>query len=803
MRDSQDTTTYTENVKTNTKYVKVLNKQFSGHEGIDRRRFLSMMGVAGASLAGLTLTAKRVAAEAVKIPEIKKGEDIFIYIKQKKGKFDQIFYQQVIGAANDFKEGDLTIGVGTNDEATRKNARKLLANTKIKDLYEHPLSVDGLQKLIWKTTDQNQYDKIKGWTMRELKDFLLTKSESNIKGIMNGLTSDTIGCVPKLMTNEELITLGQKIFNSLPGTQMGAKGYMGARIQPNSPTDHPDDVMWQTLNAFAYATGDIVIGTNPVDSQIYSVASVEGALKDVVDTFKINEIIPWCVLSHIDIQAEVANQDPELVETMFQSLAGTDDCNKVFDVTIDKILKYARSKKGRRYGLYFETGQGSEFTNGAENGVDMMVLESRKYGFSRAVALELDKVQPKGTWLHINDVAGFIGPEVFKNREQLVRCCLEDIVMGKLHGLTIGLDICSTLHMSVTLEDLDWCQDQIMPANPAYLIALPTKNDPMLSYLTTSFQDHVRIREKFGYKVNDKMWEFYKRIGIVAANNKYTKHFGDPLWVYYQYCLGKGDKRSKEAIYAEGNEKIKEVEARGIDIAKGHGKHIWDLNLELERKVKFLYEDAKISLWAELNTVFIDTIPNMVPARTLSKDRNNYISHPKTGEQLSQKAIATLLALKDSWGTNLPKGQIVISDGLNAKAIMDEGHLEPYITELRRLLSEANVPMSEKNIVVTGGRVRAGYRIGEMLFENADPKSWRGILHIIGERPGTLHHSYSVYITVAKGNKWMNKKIDHDITKVVSNVADTALDPKVAAQKTITIIREIVGKKVNHSRLHG
>ena len=124
---------------------------------------------------------------------------------------------------------------------------------------------------------------------------------------------------------------------------------------------------------------------------------------------------------------------------MFQSLAGTDDCNKTFDVTIDKILKYAKSKEGQRYGLYFETGQGSEFTNGAENGVDMMVLESRKYGFSRAVAMELAKVQPKGAWLHVNDVAGFIGPEVFKTREQLVRCCLEDIAMGKLHGLTIGL----------------------------------------------------------------------------------------------------------------------------------------------------------------------------------------------------------------------------------------------------------------------------------------------------------------------------------------------------------------------------
>ena len=83
---------------------------------------------------------------------------------------------------------------------------------------------------------------------------------------------------------------------------------------------------------------------------------------------------------------------------------------------------------------------------------------------------------------------------------------------------------------------------------------------------------------------------------------------------------------------------------------------------------------------------------------------------------------------------------------------MDEGHLLPYLDELRKMLAEANVPMSEKNIVVTSGRVRAGYRIGELLFENADPNTFRGILHIIGERPGTMHHSYSVYITVDQGN---------------------------------------------------
>ena len=389
--------------------------------------------------------------------------------------------------------------------------------------------MDELQRLIWQTTDQAQYAKVQDWTMGQLKEFLLTASEPDIKGVMYGLSSDTIGCVPKLMDNQELIALGQKIFNVVPGTRMGAKGYMGARIQPNSPTDHPDDVVWQVFDAFAYATGDIVIGTNPVDSTVASVAAVENALKDLVDTFGLQDTIPWCVLSHIDVQAEVAERYPGTVATMFQSLAGTDDCNKIFDVTIPKIMKYAQSKQGERYGLYFETGQGSEFTNGAANGVDMMVLESRKYGFSRAVGAELAKVQPRGAWLHVNDVAGFIGPEVFKDRQQLVRCCLEDIVMGKLHGLPIGLDVCSTLHMSVSLEDLDWCQEQVMPANPVYLIALPTKNDPMLGYLTTSFQDHVRLREKFGYKVDDAMWSFYQRLGIVDQDGKYTEHFGDPL----------------------------------------------------------------------------------------------------------------------------------------------------------------------------------------------------------------------------------------------------------------------------------
>src|SRR4029453_10981263 len=104
--------------------------------------------------------------------------------------------------------------------------------------------------------------------------------------------------------------------------------------------------------------------------------------------------------------------------------------------------------------------------------------------------------------------------------------------MGKLHGLMIGLDICSTLHMDVTLEDLGWCQEQIAPACPGYLMALPTRNDPVPSYLTPSFRAPAALRERFGYRVDDRMWAFFQKLGVIDAEGKPTARFGDPRWVY-------------------------------------------------------------------------------------------------------------------------------------------------------------------------------------------------------------------------------------------------------------------------------
>ena len=120
--------------------------------------------------------------------------------------------------------------------------------------------------------------------------------------------------------------------------------------------------------------------------------------------------------------------------------------------------------------------------------------------------------------------------------------------------------------------------------------------------------------------------------------------------------------------------------------------------------------------------LLLQTIPNMLAVKTLSKDRDNYILHPPTGEKLSPESIEALKKLRDSWGANLPKGQIVISDGLNAKAIMDEGHLAPYLEEIRKLLGEyGDATLSDKNIVVTSGRVRAGYESANCSLKKPTP----------------------------------------------------------------------------------
>lgn len=762
---------------------------------VSRRTFLGSLAGSAAGMAvggghwseiGL---AQNAGGTTVRPPD--PGEDLFAWLQRVHGAFDATKYHQILGAANAFKEGDAIIGVAAADEATRRNARTLLANTRLRNIDAHPLMTDDLSRLLRQSLDAEATGQSSDWTLGELKQYLLTRDETAIKTMMTGLSSAVIGCVVKLMSNQELIAVGGKVFNPLPGSQIGAKGYLGARIQPNSPTDNVDDIRWQVLDGWAYAVGDVLLGTNPVSSDPNSVAAIEATLQDLLETFEISDIMPHCVLSHIDVQAEVETMLPGSTALWFQSIAGSDSANATFDISIEKMQEYAAARTGP-FGLYFETGQGADFTNGHGHGFDMVLHEARKYGFARALTQTVaGATNGTAPWVHLNDVAGFIGPEVFRTREQLVRCCLEDIVMGKLHGLCLGLDVCSTLHMDISLDDLDWCLDEVMPANPAYLMALPTKIDPMLGYLTTVFQDHVRLREQFGYKANDAAWRFFQELGVIDQQGRPTENFGDPLWVYLQYRRKKNDPRRDDEILAEAGEQLAGVRSRGVFVAQGHGAETWELDSAIEADIHRIYADAKESIWMELEPEFIAEIPAAMTLATRSVDRTDYILHPDSGERLTEPSIKSLGELRKR-RNGRHNVQIVISDGLNALSIMDEGHLAPFLRQLRYRLDNDGYRTAPENIVLNSGRVRAGYRIGETLF--ADQAGACAMLHVIGERPGTGHHTFSVYITAPEGAVWGTPgTVDHNLTKVVSGVATTALAPRDGADETVRLLDSLTG----------
>jgi len=755
---------------------------------LHRRRVLGS-GVAGAAWVGSGMPCARGESD----PEPREGEDLISWIHRARGAWDADLYRRMLGAANAFKEGDAILGVAAESEEHRQRARELLAHTRVQDIDQRPPFRDGLLEWIDRWRDPSVSAEVSAMTLGELKEFLLEQPESEIHRLKGGMSSDTIACVTKLMSHEELVRVGAKVFNPLPGSRLGSKGYMGARIQPNSPTDHPEDIRWQVLNAFAFAVGDVLVGTNPVSSEAASVEAVQRTLRDVLTTFGIENVLPHCVLSHIDIQAQVETEHPGTTALWFQSIAGSDSANATFDVTLEKMIRHAEHRSGP-YALYFETGQGADFTNGHGFGTDMVIHESRKYGFARGLMKVVSiarqrfglEAQP---WVHVNDVAGFIGPEVFRTREQLVRCCLEDIVMGKLHGLMIGLDVCTTLHMDVSLDDLGWCIDQIMPANPGYLMALPTRIDPMLGYLTTGYHDHVHVRERYGYRVDDAMWSFFQTLGVIDRDGRPTSHFGDPVWVYKSYCRRKGDTRGDDAIEKEARTQIDQVRSRGVFIAEGFGERPSQLPAPMAAHIHRIYEDAKKCIWAQLPGTFEDKFSSAVPIATQSSDREDYILHPSSGETLSESSLVRLEQLKAEHGDRFDT-VLILSDGLNALALTTDEQCQELSRSLRRELELSGFRVAPEPLIVRSGRVRAGYRIGEVLFSGRSGRLQ--VVHVIGERPGSGHRTLSIYMTAADASQWsVPSTVDHNITKVVSGIATTALHPSQGAESAARILRSM------------
>jgi ethanolamine ammonia-lyase large subunit len=138
---------------------------------------------------------------------------------------------------------------------------------------------------------------------------------------------------------------------------------------------------------------------------------------------------------------------------------------------------------------YFETGQGSSLSAGADRGIDQLTLEARAQGLARAFDPFL-----------ANSVVGFIGPEYLFDERQIVRAGLEDHFLGKLLGLPMGCDVCYTNHAAADQNSAENLLVLLSAAGCNFFMGVPGGDDVMLNYQTTSYHDAVAMRSLFSLR---------------------------------------------------------------------------------------------------------------------------------------------------------------------------------------------------------------------------------------------------------------------------------------------------------------
>lgn len=431
--------------------------------------------------------------------------------------------KEVLAKANEEKSGDSLAGISAESLTERIAAKEVLSNLTLSDLRNNPVvpyEEDEVTRIIQDAVNEKIYNEIKNWTVAELREWLLDvkTTDQDIRRIRRGLTSEMIAAVAKLMTNLDLVYAAKKIkVIAHCNTTIGTENTLAMRLQPNHPSDNIDGILISLYEGLSYGIGDAVLGLNPVDDSVESVTSVLNLFEEVKTKWEIPT--QNCVLAHVTTQMEAIRKGAPS-DMIFQSIAGTQKGNEAFGVTAE-LLDEARElvlKEGTSVGpnvMYFETGQGSELSSDAHFGVDQVTLEARCYGFAK-------RYEP----FLVNTVVGFIGPEYLYDSKQVIRAGLEDHFMGKLSGISMGVDACYTNHMKADQNDLENLSIVLSTAGCNYLIAVPQGDDVMLNYQTLGYHDGAALRELLGLRPIREFEIWLEKMGIYK-DGKLTKRAGD------------------------------------------------------------------------------------------------------------------------------------------------------------------------------------------------------------------------------------------------------------------------------------
>ena len=441
--------------------------------------------------------------------------------------------KHVLGAADISKAGDRNANLAADDEVMREAARAILSDLTLQHLFDNPLTnsknkIDSVMRVNY-DIDHAVFAEISHLTLGELKDHLLQTSGARMAQIGRVLTGVMVAALTKLLDTHELILLAKKLKGitvTKARTQLGLAGTLSSRLQPNHPTDDLNGMSFLVYTGLSMGSGDAIIGLNPA---IDTVANIGACLRHL-DKLRRETDAPTqiCVLSHIKTQLACLD-DGAPVEVIFQSLAGTESTlTDEFDVTLDLLDAAYETMQNKgtlkdiaENFMYFETGQGSEYSYNKHDGMDMTTTEALCYGLAR-------RYSP----LMVNNVTGFIGPETHYDNHELIFSNLQDHFMGKLMGLPMGMAPCYTLHSQVTIEGQQMATQLLTAAGANFFMDVYLGTDRMLAYFDTSGNDDQTLRETQGLKPAPEYLAWAIERGIfaqdVAGNVTRGANWGKP-----------------------------------------------------------------------------------------------------------------------------------------------------------------------------------------------------------------------------------------------------------------------------------
>jgi ethanolamine ammonia-lyase large subunit len=694
--------------------------------------------------------------------------------------------KRLLGRADCSKAGDRQAGLVAASETEREAARAILSGLTLRHLYEHPLTddegkVDSVMVVNY-DIDRQAFESIADLTLGELKDELLRLGGEEIQRIGKGLTGVMAAALAKLCDVHELICVAKKINKPTKArTLLGARGTLSSRCQPNHPMDDLRGITFLIYWGLSLGAGDALIGLNPA---IDTVDNISAALHHL-DRLRRRTGAPTqiCVLAHIKTQLACLERGAP-VEILFQSLAGTERTNNEFDITVDLLDQgyHTMAAKGplkdiAEQFMYFETGQGSEFSYGKHNGIDMATTEALCYGLAR-------RYDP----FMINNVTGFIGPETHLDSFEMILANLQDHFMGKLLGLPMGMAPCYTLHSNITLEGQQIATQLLTAAGANYFMDVGLNTDRMLAYFDTSGHDDQTLREVHERLPAPEFLEWALKRQIFARDARGDLIRG-PRWADpRQFCESESDYQdlaaSTPALYglASAGPRPANAVSRQARLNQGVGRE---------------------AIHAELR---IEDLQRIAPFRVVTTEAASKAVHLGScdlGARLSRQSREWLAPERR-------QVQLVVSDGLSAEAV--HHNINDLLPVLMEGLAESGITTGQP-IAVRYGRVKLAEPLSEKLQCDL-------IVYLIGERPGgdalasrslSAYLVYSIGATGPLAGPGQDEPACEPLATtvesprfeytVISNIYSGGLPPAEAGAVIVDKVREILTHRAAGNRL--